>query len=337
MNMYEYKNPSFIPRIHDFGDDYHLPDVDEDNEALPMVQVKKIRRRYQNWFDYLDACNLYDEYVTQLKNKYGGDTQFKLAMLMGQVREYIPNYPQLKKNRRNRYYYKNRIPRIEREPVEFEEAKPEEIANLPDPKVKVKLANAKKIDTLYSRSADFTSNSIAQIAGELDMLNAYWIRNSERIESMKVGKKRKKRLKRSLNRKTLKISLQYRSISDILAMDAKRRKDKFFNRLEEDSNLGYYKGSFVSMAEQDQLEITEQLKSLGVVFSKLTKSSTKLIRNKLLKKSKEGSKKKRKKRRKMAKLDAEFAMDISGDYYSNYKELEEGLAEMTGSRRFDKY
>lgn len=335
--MYEYKNPSFIPRIHDFGDDYHLPDVDEDNEALPMVQVKKIRRRYQNWFDYLDACNLYDEYVTQLKNKYGGDTQFKLAMLMGQVREYIPNYPQLKKNRRNRYYYKNRIPRIDREPVEFEEAKPEEIANLPDPKVKVKLANAKKIDTLYSRSADFTSNSIAQIAGELDMLNAYWIRNSERIESMKVGKKRKKRLKRSLNRKTLKISLQYRSISDILAMDAKRRKDKFFNRLEEDSNLGYYKGSFVSMAEQDQLEITEQLKSLGVVFSKLTKSSTKLIRNKLLKKSKEGSKKKRKKRRKMAKLDAEFAMDISGDYYSNYKELEEGLAEMTGSRRFDKY
>lgn len=335
--MYEYKNPSFIPRIHDFGDDYHLPDVDEDNKALPMVQVKKIRRRYQNWFDYLDACNLYDEYVTQLKNKYGGDTQFKLAMLMGQVREYIPNYPQLKKNRRNRYYYKNRIPRIEREPVEFEEAKPEEIANLPDPKVKVKLANAKKIDTLYSRSADFTSNSIAQIAGELDMLNAYWIRNSERIESMKVGKKRKKRLKRSLNRKTLKISLQYRSISDILAMDAKRRKDKFFNRLEEDSNLGYYKGSFVSMAEQDQLEITEQLKSLGVVFSKLTKSSTKLIRNKLLKRSKEGSKKKRKKRRKMAKLDAEFAMDISGDYYSNYKELEEGLAEMTGSRRFDKY
>ena len=335
--MYEYKNPSFIPRIHDFGDDYHLPDVDEDNGALPMVQVKKIRRRYQNWFDYLDACNLYDEYVTQLKNKYGGDTQFKLAMLMGQVREYIPNYPQLKKNRRNRYYYKNRIPRIEREQVEFEEAKPEEIANLPDPKVKVKLANAKKIDTLYSRSADFTSNSIAQIAGELDMLNAYWIRNSERIENMKVGKKRKKRLKRSLNRKTLKISLQYRSISDILAMDAKRRKDKFFNRLEEDSNLGYYKGSFVSMAEQDQLEITEQLKSLGVVFSKLTKSSTKLIRNKLLKRSKEGSKKKRKKRRKMAKLDAEFAMDISGDYYSNYKELEEGLAEMTGSRRFDKY
>ena len=133
--MYEYKNPSFIPRIHDFGDDYHLPDVDEDNGALPMVQVKKIRRRYQNWFDYLDACNLYDEYVTQLKNKYGGDTQFKLAMLMGQVREYIPNYPQLKKNRRNRYYYKNRIPRIEREPVEFEEAKPEEIANLPDPQI----------------------------------------------------------------------------------------------------------------------------------------------------------------------------------------------------------
>ncbi len=334
--MYEYKNPSFIPRIHDFGDDYHLPDAVE-NSSVPMVQVKKIRRRYQNWFDYLDACNLYDEYVSQLKAKYGGDTQFKLALLMGQVREYIPNYPQLKKNRRNRYYYKNRIPRIDREPVTFEEANLEEIANLPDPKVHVKLANAKKIDTLYSRSADFSSNSIAQIAGELDMLQAYWIRNSERIDSMKVGKKRKKRLRRDLNRKTLKISLEYRSISDILALDEKRRKDKFFNRLDEDTNLGYYKGSFVSMAEQDQLEITEQLKNIGVVFSKLTKSSTKLIRKKLLKTAKDGSKKKRKKRRKMEKLDAEFAMDISGDYYSNYKDLEDGLVEMTGSRRFDKY
>ena len=41
--MYEYKNPMYEPRIHDFGDSYHLPDVktDDETESL-LVRVKKI-------------------------------------------------------------------------------------------------------------------------------------------------------------------------------------------------------------------------------------------------------------------------------------------------------
>ena len=63
--MYEYKNPMYEPRIHDFGDSYHLPDVktDDETESL-LVRVKKIRRRYTNWFDYTDACRLYDRVLT---------------------------------------------------------------------------------------------------------------------------------------------------------------------------------------------------------------------------------------------------------------------------------
>ena len=335
--MNEYKNPSFIPRIHDFGDDYHRPDVDEDNDIVPMAQVKKIRRRYQNWFDYLDACNLYDEYMTRLKDKYGGDSNFRIAMLMGKVREYIPNYPQLRKNKRNRYYYKYRIPKIEQGPIVFEPTPPEEVDKLPDPKIHVKLANARKIDALYADSAHYYSNNIAQIVGEFDMLQAYYDRNNARIQRMKASKKHKKRLQRSLNRKTLKISLQYRSISDILALDEQERRDKFFNRLDDDLSLGYYKGSFVSLAEEDQLDITARLKNIGVVFSKLTKSSTKLIRKKLLKASKESTKKQRKKRKKLRKMEAEFAMDMSGGMYDSYKDIEDDLINMTGNRRFDKY
>jgi hypothetical protein len=96
--MNEYVNQIYRPRIHDFGDEYHLHDVDTD-DGLPMTKVKKIRRKYQNWFDYVDAVNLYDEYLDNLCAKYGGENKFKLAMLLGQVHEYLPNYPTLKKSK----------------------------------------------------------------------------------------------------------------------------------------------------------------------------------------------------------------------------------------------
>ena len=82
-----------------------------------LSQVKKIRRRYTNWFDYVDACNLYDLYMNEIFDKYGGKDNFKLAMLLGQVREYLPNYPELRKTKKNRYYAKRRMSR----PIKFDE------------------------------------------------------------------------------------------------------------------------------------------------------------------------------------------------------------------------
>lgn len=334
--MNEYTNRLYIPKVHDFGDDYHLPDIDEDIDQLPMTQVKKIRRRYQNWFSFIDACTLYDNYMTGLKEKYGGDTQFRLALLMGKVREYIPNYPVLRKTKKNKYYRKNRIPKVYREEVTFEPVPQEEIDKLPDAKVSVRLSGDEKIDNLYEASAAFIRSNIAQITGELDMLNAYWIRNNERIEKMKGGKTKKRKLKRALDRKTLRLSMQYRSLSDMLALHEKRKRDKFFNRSDEDTHLAYYKGNFVSIADQDQLDMVTRLKNLGVVFSKLTKSSTKLIRKKIHGKFK-SRKKDEKRRRKHKKMELEFARELTGQDYSDYAMFEADMAEMTGSRRFDKY
>lgn len=335
--MNEYQNPMYEPRIHDFGDDYHQPDVTLDLDNTSMAAVKKIRRRYQNWFDYQDACTLYDAYVSKLKEKYGGDAQLRLAMLLGKVREYIPNYPQLRKNKRNRYYRKNRIPRETEHEFTFEPVPIEELNKLPKAKVKVRLDGSKKINMIYDSTASLLNSSIAQITNELDMLNAYFIRTKDRIERMKCGKKKKKRLKRNLNRKTVRMSLEYRSISDMLALHEKRKRDKFFNRDEENTNLAYYKGSFVSLADQNQLDVTTRLKNLGVVFSKLTKSRTKLIRKKLHGTKTKSEKKRRKKMKKNAKLESKFIRKISNDRFNDYKEFETAMSEMTSSRRFDKY
>ena len=64
--MYEYSNPIYEPRIHDFGDSYHEPDIKTDSETESLLyRVKKIRRKYTNWFDYTEACSLYDSYMEQ--------------------------------------------------------------------------------------------------------------------------------------------------------------------------------------------------------------------------------------------------------------------------------
>ena len=336
--MNVYKNPEYIPRVHDFGDDYHLPDVDEDIDQLPMTKVKKIRRRYQNWFDYLEACNLYDNYVSGLKEKYGGEARFKLALLLGEVREYIPNYPELKKNKRNRYYYKHRIPKVYIEDFEFEHVPIDEIEKLPKSKVTVKLDGKRIMNELYDSTEAFMHSSIAQITNELETLNAYWIRNSERIEKMKCGKTKKKKLKNQLKRKTLRLSLHYRSLSDMVALAEKKKRDKFFGTGMDDESVAFYKGRYVSTADQDQLDIVEYLKSLGVVFSKLTRSSTKLIRKKILKRSGEISKKKqRKKDKKRRKAEEKWVREMSGGNYNDYAEFESAMVNLTGSRRFDKY
>jgi len=333
--MNEYSNQLYEPKIHDFGDDYHLPDVDLGDDDIPMTKVKKIRRKYQNWFDYLDAVNLYDEYVTNLKEKYGGEAKFKLAMLLGQVREYLPNYPKLRKSKRNRYYRKNKIPRIEREEVQFDPIPIEEIDKLPHSRVKVKLVGGRKIDSLYDGYRSLQS-SLESTLNEFDMIQAYWVRNNERIRKLKGSKKRKRQLKRELNRKTLKISLQYRSISDILALDEKRKRDKFFNRDKYEDHTIYYKGGWVTAGDQEHLDIVEKLKSIGVVFSKITKSQTKLIKKRISKKY--GSKKKRRKlEKKNRKLDDKFIQDISGGMFNDYAQFETDMKELTGSRRFDKY
>jgi hypothetical protein len=332
--MNEYINPIYRPRLHDFGDDYHLPDVETD-ESLPMTKVKKIRRKYQNWFDYLDAVNLYDEYIDSLYAKYGGESKFRLAMLLGEVHEYIPNYPHIKKTRKNKYYRKNRIPRIIQEPIHFDPIPVEEIANLPHAKVKVRLVNDRKIDSLYDGYGNIEA-SLESTIGSISMLERYWVANNERIARMKGSKKKKQRLKRALERKTLKISLNYRSITDMIAMYDKEKRDKFFCNNKSSGNLVYYKGTYVPTDDEDHLSIVESLRSIGVVFSKLTKSRTKLIREKIERKMSKG-KKRRKLDKKNRKKEDKFAREMSHGMFDDYVSFENEMRNMTGSRRFDKY
>lgn len=101
----------FNPRIQIFDDDYNVieDDIDDDNlgdDQLLLASVKKLRRRYTNYVEYTGAIAVYEEYMSDLVDKYGGLRRFEFAYKLHHVKEFIPNMPRLKMTKRNRFLEK---------------------------------------------------------------------------------------------------------------------------------------------------------------------------------------------------------------------------------------
>ncbi len=91
----------FNPMTNDFGEDYYSKGVSND----PLImKAKSIRRKYSNYFDYIDAINLYNEYIDLLIDKYGSWSLIKNSYKVGMLDEILPPRPRLKKNRKNKEY-----------------------------------------------------------------------------------------------------------------------------------------------------------------------------------------------------------------------------------------
>ena len=79
----------------DFYDDYYHEDPNS-YEAL-LSEVKKIRRIYVNYEDFLKALDLRDQYLDSIIEKYGGEGLFDVYYKSGLVNDWIPPEPQLSK------------------------------------------------------------------------------------------------------------------------------------------------------------------------------------------------------------------------------------------------
>lgn len=330
--MYEYKNKNYEPMIHDFGDDYHQPDGEEIYSDNILDKVKNIKRRYQDWFEYTDACKLYDTYIDDLIDKYGGESQFKIALLLKKVTEYIPNYPELRKNKKNRYFVKHRVnrPMVIGEPSYDCDFSPNKI-DVKNIKVKVKIGSSKDIIDIFNSSVgnDVNKDIADRIGSDLDILQSFYIENRNKIERMKCKKKRKKRLISTLNRKQIKMNSNYRSLTDMIALHDKAKIDKFMNKETYNNFCTEYKGRFISSFDVENINTLEKLREIGVKFRNLSRSQTKLIRRK---KSKKDKKKQDKKNRKLEKA---FIDKYTNKEFDDFVQFENEMLTMTGSRRFD--
>ena len=88
-------NVVYMQPLVDFYDKYYHDDPGS-YESL-LSEVKKIRRIYVNYQDFLKALDLRDAYIDSLVEKYGGDELFETYYRSGLISDWIPPEPQLSK------------------------------------------------------------------------------------------------------------------------------------------------------------------------------------------------------------------------------------------------
>lgn len=96
----------FNPLYNDFDDNYYQKSFAND-ELSSMV--KKLRRRYSNFFDWVDAMEIYNEYMDKLVDKYGSMRVINNALKADMMEDDVPAKPRLKNTKRNRQFSKTGI------------------------------------------------------------------------------------------------------------------------------------------------------------------------------------------------------------------------------------
>lgn len=101
------QKPYLLVYATDFGDNYHKTD-DQPSSDLEAL-VRKIRRRYSDYQDYIYALSNYNEYMNFLYKKYGNEAIFEIMYESGIIEDFVPPKPQMKNNSFNRFLLKNKV------------------------------------------------------------------------------------------------------------------------------------------------------------------------------------------------------------------------------------
>lgn len=94
--------PDFIwePIQNEFEDDNYLERGMVDNEEMQAVRM--LRRKYSNYYDYLDAIAVYDDYMEKMMERYPSYKFLKNGVQLGIIEEFIPPEPKLKMKKENK-------------------------------------------------------------------------------------------------------------------------------------------------------------------------------------------------------------------------------------------
>lgn len=91
----------FNPSFNDFNDNYYCQSFAEDETT---TMIKKLKHRYNNFFEWIDAMAIYNEYMNRMIDKYGSIRVIKNALEVDMMDDPIPSKPKLKNNRKNRQF-----------------------------------------------------------------------------------------------------------------------------------------------------------------------------------------------------------------------------------------
>lgn len=96
----------FKPSFNNFNDNYYNQSFADDDSTS---KVKKLKRRYGDFFEYMDAMAIYNEYMERLVQKYGSMRVIRNSMELGTLDEAVPSKPKLKNNRKNKRFLQSGI------------------------------------------------------------------------------------------------------------------------------------------------------------------------------------------------------------------------------------
>lgn len=72
----------------------------QDYEMDP--EVKNLKKKYSNFWDYLDAMQVYNNYMDKLVDRYGSKKNVRTYQKIGLLTEFVPEKPKLKGTKENR-------------------------------------------------------------------------------------------------------------------------------------------------------------------------------------------------------------------------------------------
>lgn len=298
----------FNPVFNDFDDDYYRKSFANDDI---MASIKKLRRRYGNYFQWSEAMDVYEEYMNHLVEKYGSMRVIKNALRYDVMPDPVPAKPKLKNNRKNRQFMNSGVTPSEK--IDIEPMTSEEM---------ISLARREFPGTLGDNVDD--ADSQKKLPKEVE-------KRYSRMQYQMEGKQRKQNLYRStgsnagtdfiveylnqVKRGEYDHSGRYTGSDDMSLTELVKEQEKIATtppELLEDpaDNAAIIKnGRLVNKKEEMRLEIYKQLFEngidvIGAFGNSMTKKSVKMVRS-YIGDTEPASKKEMKKIRKRARKEQE--------------------------------
>lgn len=320
--------------VQSFNDNYH-----RDNDDITVEdeqEVRGLRRRYPQYTDWVEAINIYNDYMKKLYTKYVSKEVFDILYKSGKITEYVPPEPKIKPSALNKSLKKNQIMLSPKSKTNeyitdvtgFSIQELLAMTNTsfdPNEVIDIKRLNKDKaskdllkmFDQANSNKNFAKNRDKAMLNGGIDFINEYFETKS-------------KMDKDKYHEETEEASLQ-----DLLDDNFVTEED-LQNATDE---MTWYNGMMVRKSALDEDMIYRKLNDMGwdgkKIFRNTVDTGKRGIAYELLKRADKKDKKERKKNKKLNKVKDDFMTTLIFDNnYDNFGEFEDDMLNMAAEDIF---
>lgn len=320
--------------VQSFNDNYH-----RDNDDITVEdeqEVRGLRRRYPQYTDWVEAINIYNDYMQKLYTKYVSKEVFDVLYKSGKITEYVPPEPKIKPSALNKSLKKNQIMLSPKSKTNeyitdvtgFSIQELLAMTNTsfdPNEVIDIKLLNKDKaskdllkmFDQANSNKNFAKNRDKAMLNGGIDFINEYFETKS-------------KMDKDKYHEETEEASLQ-----DLLDDNFVTEED-LQNATDE---MTWYNGMMVRKSALEEDMIYRKLNDMGwdgkKIFRNTVDTGKRGIAYELLKRADKKEKKERKKNKKLNKVKDDFMTTLIFDNnYDNFGEFEDDMLNMAAEDIF---